>query len=497
MALPRWQKKREKPESKLWVRWEKLIAFVAMINLGWIIFDLSYIPLRSFWINRSIDIPNSSTSISLRWIPNITPSYDKIRGIKSSKSSKEVQSIFNKLNQEISNNGVNSIQANRLLAEYKTTLNATFNELTLISQKDLDRVETIKIMLRLRSGESDYKSAYNKLLNKAYIAESGWENEKKFWERKLIPKLNSDHIKIINKDGNNISHSWKIDIPFQIIFLLDILLKVRMVRYRLNGIKLRHAFLKRLIDIPLLLPFSRLLRILPVLERVCSSKLIPTEPIRAKASQWIVSLLAIEIFEILTIRAIDSVQNIVKSPMLPDRIRSLCSYQSIKNNEKNEISEFLRIWIPLLLKKVGPNMRPQLIDLFEHALQKSLKANPMPDVLKNNLVLEKAESALSSQLASGMIDAILDLSKNAGSQLAKKDILLEELTVKTIDRFWEELAIALENDSTLKSTQILLLSILEGLKLSSLNELKSQSSAAEIIEELDILNLDSEKSLPK
>ena len=87
-----------------------------------------------------------------------------------------------------------------------------------------------------------------------------------------------------------------------------------------------------------------------------------------------------------------------------------------------------------------------------------------------------------------MVDSLLGISKNAGNQLAKKDIELERLTVKAMDKFWEELALALENDITLKNSQLLLLSILEELKVSSLNELKSQADAQEITNELDQLN---------
>ena len=92
------------------------------------------------------------------------------------------------------------------------------------------------------------------------------------------------------------------------------------------------------------------------------------------------------------------------------------------------------------------------------------------------------------QLATSIIDTILGISKSAGSELAKKDLVLQTLTIKTIDRFWEEVALALEKESTLEESRLILVSLLESLKISSLNEMRSQSDLNEIINELDSLN---------
>ncbi len=96
-----------------------------------------------------------------------------------------------------------------------------------------------------------------------------------------------------------------------------------------------------------------------------------------------------------------------------------------------------------------------------------------------------------------MIDTLLGLSKNAGNKIAEKDLELKKLRSNTVDKFWEELASALESGTRLKESQLLLLSILERLKLSSLNEFKNQAGASEIIAELDNLNFNSEKNPPR
>ena len=84
-------------------------------------------------------------------------------------------------------------------------------------------------------------------------------------------------------------------------------------------------------------------------------------------------------------------------PMIPNNIRKLCSHQSIKNNGTSNISEFIRIWIPLILKRIGPNMRFQIIELFEYSLQKSINTIPVSSKIKKNI------HRLSGYMTIGMI----------------------------------------------------------------------------------------------
>ena len=496
MVIPRWQEVQKRSNGRLGEYWNKLVAIIAITNLSWIIFDISYIPLRSFWVNRTIDF-SDSISLPLRFIPDPTTIYDQFKGINKKERQYNLKSIFNILDNSISKKGLEDLNTKRLLSEYRKATSNHLSDLNNGSSIDVKSLERIIALLKKKSGISNYQEANNKLLQLEHLRGIVWNEEKKFWEKSIMPILETSFTREINAKGKEIDYSWKIDLPFQIIFFIGIIVRLVQIKRKLPSISLREAILRRWIDLPLLLPTNRLLRILPVSVRVLRARLIATESIRSVTSKWIVALLATEIFEVLTVRAIDSIQNVIQSPMLPEKVRGLCSHQSINKREISDVSEFIRIWMPLLLKKIGPNMRNQLIKLFDHAIQKNMKSNTKSISLKGNLVIEKAESAISYQLATGMIDTLLGISKNAGNELSKKDIVLEELTLNTIDRFWEELAVALENEATLKTSQLLLISMLEELKVSSLNELKNQSDVNEIIDELDKLSFNQRKNSPK
>ena len=140
------------------------------------------------------------------------------------------------------------------------------------------------------------------------------------------------------------------------MFALDILLRAVRLRRRLPGLSWRDAFLRRWIDLPLLLPFWRWLRLVPVLERLQSSGLITVEPLRAVVSRAVVALLAVELFEVLALQLIDGLQQLVRSQPWPLWLRALRSPQTV--NQPDEQQRVALGWIraPRLLTPVLPGL---------------------------------------------------------------------------------------------------------------------------------------------
>ena len=233
--------------------------------------------------------------------------------------------------------------------------------------------------------------------------------------------------------------------------------------------------MRRWNDLPLLLPFWRVLRVVPVTERLSNAQLIQLEPLRTAVSRAVVAVLALELFEVLTVRLLDAMQQLVRSPQLPQRIRKLRSHQSIDDNGERELAELLRLWLPLLLTQVGPGMRPQLVALFGHALQRSVNDVVVPAPLRDLAPFQRAETEFSRQLAGGMVDALLGLSRTAGDRLGQRDITMEDLSIDVLDRFWDELAHTLEQGPVLERSQELVSAFLEELKRSGVRRCASRA----------------------
>ena len=134
--------------------------------------------------------------------------------------------------------------------------------------------------------------------------------------------------------------------------------------------------------------------------------------------------------------------------------------------------------------QVGPSLRPQLVEVLHH-------------ILRNNLGDGLAPEPISRQLATSVVDSLLNVSRRTGERLGAQDDVLNELGTETLDRFWEELACAVEDGPLAKRSQELLSSLLEEWKRTSFRQLRDQGDVAELMSELEGLNFSPSVAEPK
>ncbi len=490
MVRPRWQRPRRPSRSVLERNWGRFVAVWASLNLVWVAFDLTYVALRPFWLQRNLHpIPGVPLTVPLRMLPDITPLMDPLKGIEPHRETQAYLDQFNSLDAALAG-------APDPLGPEQLALLQQQAELT-EQMIDTDpfqgsgqsgTLERIKNLLRDRADQDSAKLASSQLLSPAWLQQRPWLEERQFWRQQVLPLVETNYWRSINENARPTDESWRIDLLlFQWVFLLDILLRVVRLRQRIPGLRWRDALLRRWIDLPLLLPFWRWLRIGPVVERLQTSGLANFEPLRAVVSRGVVALLAVELFEVLALQLIDGLQGLVRSQRWPQRIRSLRSHQSvIRDEDERQVLELLRIWGPLLLSEVAPRLAPELQGLLGYSLRQSLDRTVVPPPLRQLKPLLRIESGLSTQLAGGMVDSLLDLSRSTGKRLGRTDDAQMEMLQRCIDRFWDELALSLETGPALERSQDLICALIEGLKSTYLSRI-SRARITALIEELDQL----------
>jgi len=258
----------------------------------------------------------------------------------------------------------------------------------------------------------------------------GWQEERRFWQQQILPLVATSYWRSIDENGRPTDHFWRYDLMlFQSVFALDILLRMLRLRRRFPGIRWRDALLRRWIDLPLLLPFWRWLRIAPVVERLSQAGLIDVEPLRAVISRGVVSLLALELFEVLALQLVDGTQSLIRSPQWPRMIRGLRSHQSVSApspQAEQPLLGLVRLWGPMVLGQVTPRLTPELQSLLGHALEQSLREVPGAAVVP---------AVVARQLSAGMVDSLVELSRGTAERLAESD----ERQCCTAATFWRSL----------------------------------------------------------
>lgn len=490
MARPRWHQSLAAPSSRLGRRWDRFVALWAALNLLWVAFDISYIPLRTFWLQRNLyPLPSVPLAVPLTFIPDITPWVDPIKGIEPHRETQAYLRQFDRMDAALSQGppGATTPIQRQLLAEQVRLTVEMIDSNPMQASGSSGTLEKIKNRLRQRADRDSAKQAAAVLLSPAWIDAHPWQRERLFWRQQVLPLVATTYWRSIDENGRPTDHFWRYDLLlFQSVFALDILLRAMRLRRRLPGLSWGRALLRRWIDLPLLLPFWRWLRLVPVLERLHTSGLISIEPLRAVISRAVVALLAVELFEVLALQLIDGLQQLIRSRRWPMRIRALRSHQTVVSNDERELVELVRIWGPLLLVRVAPRLAPELQGVLGHALQQSLQNAIVPPGLRQLQPLLQVEKGLSRQLAGGMVESLLDLTRTTGERLSRRDDQQLELLQRFIDRFWEELAEALESGPALERSQQLLCTFLEEFKGNYLSQI-SRAGIEGLIEELDQL----------
>jgi hypothetical protein len=98
MARPRWHQTLALPSSGLGRRWDRFVALWAALNLLWVAFDITYIPLRTFWLQRNLyPLPSVPLVLPLTFIPDITPWVDPIKGIEPHRETQAYLGQFDRM----------------------------------------------------------------------------------------------------------------------------------------------------------------------------------------------------------------------------------------------------------------------------------------------------------------------------------------------------------------------------------------------------------------
>jgi hypothetical protein len=144
-------------------------------------------------------------------------------------------------------------------------------------------LEKIKDELRQRTGESSAREAFNTFWNQSYLESNGWQQETAFWQAQIRPLVATNYYRDINRFDKFIDYFWLIDLPFIIIFALDLIVRISAIKSRRPNLSWIDTALRRWYDIFLLLPFWRWLRVIPVSIRLYHVGLLNLEPVQAEA----------------------------------------------------------------------------------------------------------------------------------------------------------------------------------------------------------------------
>ncbi|QGZ89621.1 hypothetical protein [Microcystis aeruginosa] len=496
---------------------ETCMALLVLCNYILVIFDLTYIPLRDFWLQGRLQItllrfnePIKLGTISFQelQIPPDQPleipfvkgiaKYDLVKGIKPYRSTSEYLYTVNKLNELINqkafNTEVNRQEVENILSNLRQKSVDMIDNNPFASAEKTGTLEKIKNKMRLRVFKTENvsaKAAFQKFWSWDYLSQNGWEKELKFFNQEIQPLIETNYFRPLGEDGRPIDNFEAIDFLFGTIFFWEFMLRTWWIARTHKGLRWREAMLWRWYDIFLFIPIWRWLRFIPTVIRLDQVKIINLRVIKEQAVQGLVALISKDITEIIVLRIINQIQEYIRRGQVEKLLDQSLNGGYNNLNDTNEVVEIFRLVINSTVDKVLPQVKPETEALIKYNIEKILSQTPAYQSLLRLPGMKGLKTDLSNRLSSQLYQSFV----NIAEKITQEDEVFERLVQQLVQRFGQSLAGELQSRHSLERIEMLLIIFLEEVKLNYVQEF-SDEDLETILEQTRLLNSKSAEITP-
>ena len=399
-----------KPAVRHRSRWfEKIMAAIALINVILVLLDYSYIPFRDDY---------------LKLAPQLTEQYGRtFKGIVPHRMTDAYLKSIEKLESKISIQQVGDVEHitdldTVLLDDLRRQSWAMINENPFALANKTGTLERIKRRITDYVSETtgkDFtsaKAAFDTFWSEDYLTANTASEKLTFFDTQIRPLIATNYyrrndIPLIGDHSIPTDRFILIDLGFMALFGLEFLGRTLWLSRRYADTSWFDAMLWRWYDVFLFLPFFRWLRIIPVTVRINQSRLLNLEPLRNRITRFLISSVAVELTEVVVLRMIDQVQNMVRSG---DARRSLLkpnpNQRYIDLNGIDEIQVISQRLISTLLDKVIPRLQPDIEILLQHTIQSVLAKNTIYSNIQTLPGVSNLSTQLTQQLSTELYTAL-------------------------------------------------------------------------------------------
>lgn len=441
------QARQERRQTQRQANWlEKILALIALANLILVLFDLTYIPLRDFYLQQS---------------PGLVASYDPVKGIEPHRETQRYLDTVDQLERQLVETGPQGSQVAPLLESLSNQSVAIINENPFEVANKIGTLEKIKNRMREHLQQDTAKQAFRVFWSQTYFDQVGWPQALEFFNGEIRPLVATNYFRPVGEGGKFIDRFWRIDQFFVGLFAVEFLIRTFLLSRRHRGTSWLDAMLWRWYDLFLLLPFWRWLRVIPVTIRLYQARLLNLDRVQTQTSQWLAENIAGEVTELVLVRTLSLTQRSIEQGGLVRRLLQPSSYVTINNT--NEIEAIATHLLQLSIYKVYPQIQPDIEALLRHVLTKALNQSPVYRGLQNVPGLGHLPADLAVQLASSLSQTV-----HTGLTNSLEDAEAAAILRHLRQQFGDVLRSELQEKQTLQEIQSLLADLLEELKLTYL-----------------------------
>ena len=472
-----------KPKARvrtgLW--FDRLMALVVLVNVGWVFFDLTYVRWRDLYV---------------RYLPAVTQWYDPMKGIEDHRVTAGYLSKVDKLESlltprnpttqtegdldssaasesssvpEVMPASLRSPEVQTLLEGLRAQSVEMIEDNPFQLSERLGAFERTKNRIRERMDLESSKEAFQAFWTVDHLQKQGWKEELDFFNSQIRPQFNLNFYRHIDESGQFVEQFWRFDRWFVAVFAIDFLVRTWRISRRYRNVRWRDAFFWRWYDIPLLLPFWRWLRVIPLSVRWSEARFVNVSPLRLQLVRGVSAYLANEMTELVVIRVIDRTQSAIRSGEISSRLVANPERQFIDVDGIDTTSAIVEEALGISLFNVWPQIQPDIEALLAHTIASAYSDSVAYRSLQGVPGLGQIPNRLASQIAHQLSAGL-----HAMAVGAMEDDEGKELYERLMDSIRRSLSKELGEASSLDRLQERLADLLEEVKLNYVQTMEEE-----------------------
>ncbi len=483
------------------------MASLALLNLLLVIFDLSYIPLRDFWLKGKVQLlvkigtfEEEFPQQPLKVLPlRVSDWYDWVKGIEPYQDTKQYLERVEELNSQI----------NQVALEQETERNLQLTDDMLAELRSLSiemiesnpfqvanktgTLERIKNKMRLHvfgTKDASAKESFQVFWSREYLKENGFREELNFFDREIKPLMETNYFRPVGENGEPVDNFSLLDLFFFPLFLIDFLSRTWFISRRHTGLSWFDAMLWRWYDALLLIPVFRWLRVIPVTIRLNEAQLLDLHRIQKQASQGFVATIAKDLTEVVMIRVVNQLQDSIRQGKLSNFLTQQNRREYIDLNDINETAELVKLMANIIVNEVMPKIRPDVEALLQYGIGKVVAESTPYQTLQQLPGVKELKINLTEQLVQQIYQVFYATLKGAipqgSASRCAEDKVFEELLEKLTTNFSQSINSEIKAKQSIQKMEYLLVALLEEVKVNYVENL-SEEDIEQILEQKRVL----------
>ncbi|MEM9001992.1 MAG: hypothetical protein AAGE59_00560 [Cyanobacteria bacterium P01_F01_bin.86] len=454
--------------TALW--FERIVALIALCNLILVLFDVSYIRFRDFY---------------LKFLPDFTMWYGTtLKGIEAERATSTYLKTVADLEEQVAQASLQSIQVETYLEDLREQSVAMIDENPFAIANKSGTLERIKNSMRDRIGVNSAKAAFSEFWSEEHLTKNGWPEEISYFNTEIKPLMETNYFRGIGENGLPKDNFWKIDSWFIAFFMLELLARTFYVSRKYKNYTWLDAILLRWYDLPLLLPFWRWLRVIPVTVRLNQSQLVNLVPLRNRINRILITNFAVELTEVVVLRVIDQVQNLIQEGDIARRLLTVGNDQYVDINNVNEVQAIVSRLASLMFYQVLPKVKPEIDALLQHNVTKAFDQAPGYQGFRQLPGIGNLPDQISQQVVSLFSQNLYQVLTGA-----LEDEEGGVLTQQLIDKIADTVRTEIQENRTLEDLQTWTIALLEEIKINYVRQLSVEDVERLMEENYRIYNI--------